>query len=103
MSEQLDNGGKVRSVVDSTVAIAFARFFMPIALAIIGWFMVTTVSDIKTEIRAANSALWIAVKDVEKTVNTQSNDVSGLKAANEYATKTIDRLVNVVDQLNKKP
>ena len=93
----------IRRVVDSTVAIAFARFFMPIALAIIGYFMVTTVSDIKTEIRTANAAIWVAVKEVADKVATQSTDVSSLKTANEFTTKAVDRLTAVVDQLNRKP
>ena len=93
----------VRRVVDSTVMIAFARFFMPVALAIIGYFMVTMVSDIKNEIRAANAAIWVAVKDVSVKVNTQSIDVSSLKTANEYTTKSIDRLTAVVDQMSRKP
>ena len=93
----------LRRVVDSTVAIAFARFFMPIALAIIGYFMVTTVSDIKTEIRTANAAIWVAVKEVADKVATQSTDVSSLKTANEFTTKAVDRLTAVVDQLNRKP
>ena len=93
----------LRRVVDSTVAIAFARFFMPIALAIIGYFMVTTVSDIKSEIRMANASLWTAVKDVGTKVATQSIDIAGLKTANDYTTKTVDRLVTIVDQINKKP
>ena len=93
----------LRRVVDSTVAIAFARFFMPIALAVIGYFMVTTVSDIKTEIRESNAAIWVAVKEVANKVATQSTDVSSLKTANEYTTKAVDRLTTVVDQLNRKP
>ena len=93
----------LRRVVDSTVAIAFARFFMPIALAIIGYFMITTISDIKTEIRTTNAAIWVAVKDIANKVNVQSSDVSSLKTANEYTTKSVDRLTAVVDQLSRKP
>jgi hypothetical protein len=93
----------LRRVVDSTVAIAFARFFMPIALSVIGYFMIATVSDIKTEIRTANAAIWVAVKDVANKVNTQSTDVSSLKTANEFVTKAVDRLTMVVDQINRKP
>ena len=93
----------MRRVVDSTVAIAFARFFMPIALSVIGYFMITTVSDIKSEIRTANAAIWVAVKDVATKVGSQSTDISSLKTANEFTTKAVDRLTAVVDQLNRKP
>jgi hypothetical protein len=93
----------IRRVVDSTVAIAFARLFMPIALAIIGYFMVQTVSDIKTEIREANAAVWTAVKEVASTVNKQNADIATLKTANEYTSKTVDRLTTAVDQLTRKP
>ena len=93
----------MRRVVDSTVAIAFARFFMPIALSVIGYFMITTVSDIKSEIRTANAAIWVAVKEVANKVATQSTDVSSLKTANEFTTKAVDRLTAAVDQLNRKP
>ena len=93
----------IRRVVDSTLAIAFARFFMPVALAIIGYFMVNTVADIKSEIRESNAAIWVTVKEVANKVATQSTDVSSLKTANEYTTKAVDRLTVVVDQLNRKP
>jgi hypothetical protein len=93
----------LRRVVDSTVAIAFARFFMPVALSVIGYFMISTVSDIKTEIRTSNAAIWVAVKEVANKVATQSTDVSSLKTANEYTTKAVDRLTTVVDQINRKP
>ena len=93
----------LRRVVDSTMAIAFARFFMPVALAIIGWFMVNTVSDIKQEISTANTAIWIAVKDVASKVNTQAVDIATLKANNDATTKSLDRLTVAVDRLTEKP
>ena len=92
----------LRRVVDSTIAIAFARLFMPVALSIIGYFMIMTVSDIKTEIRTANAAVWVAVKEVANKVNIQSSDISSLKTANDYTSKAVDRLTSVVDQINRK-
>ena len=89
----------LRRVVDSTVAIAFARFFMPVALTVIGYFMITTISDIKTEIRTANAAIWDAVKGVGSTLNTQSVDIAVLKSTGEATGKSVERLNTVTDKL----
>lgn len=98
----------LRRIVDSTVAITFARLFMPTAITLLGILMWSAVTDIKTsvvavqtEMRAANGTIWSAVKDVATKVNTQSTDVSSLKTANEYTTKAVDRLTAVMDQLRK--
>lgn len=99
----LDEQTTTRKVVDSTVAIAFARFFMPVALAIIGWFMTTTVAEMKNEIRDGNAAIWTAVKDVAKTVNGQSTDIAVMKANNDVTSKSVDRLTAIIDKLNSKP
>ena len=91
-----------RKVVDSTVMIAFARIFMPVALAIIGWFMTQAVADMKGEIRDGNAAVWSAVKAVQATVNTQSTDIAVLKNNNESTGRALDRLTSIVDKLNSK-
>ena len=91
-----------RKVVDSTVMIAFARIFMPVALAIICWFMTQAVADMKAEIRDGNAAVWSAVKAVQTTVNTQSTDIAVLKNNNESTGRAVDRLSIIVDKLNSK-
>ena len=91
-----------RKVVDSTIAIAFARFFMPVALAVIGWFMVNTVTDMKDQIRDGNAAIWTAVKQVQTTVNGQTTDIAVLKASKEDTSRALDRLTSIVDKLNSK-
>ena len=91
-----------RKVVDSTIAIAFARFFMPVALAVIGWFMVNTVTDMKDQIRDGNAAIWTAVKQVQTAVNGQATDIAVLKNSKEETTRALDRLTSIVDKLNSK-
>ena len=93
----------LRRVVDSTIAIAFARFFMPVALTGIGYFMMTTIADIKTEMRTANAAIWDAVKGVGFTLNTQSIDIAVLKTTGEATGKSLDRLNVITDKLITKP
>lgn len=110
MSDDGRNSGRpatldkaARKMVDSTIAIAFARVFMPVALAIIGWFMIQTVQDMKREIRDGNAAVWSAVKTVQTTVNTQSTDIAVLKESNANTGRAVDRLTAIVDKLNSKP
>ena len=93
----------LRRVVDSTLAIAFARVFMPVALAIIGYFMTTAVSDMKSQIRDGNAAIWVAVKEVAEKVNTQATDVAVLKQSRDETAKAVDRLTAIIDKLNSKP
>ena len=85
------------------MAIAFARFFMPVALAVIGWFMTTTVSEMKSEIRDGNAAIWASVKDVAAKVNGQAIDIATLKANNNATARSMDRLTIAVDRLTSKP
>ena len=87
----------LRRIVDSTLAIGFARFFMPVALAVIGWFMTTAVADMKAEIRDGNAAVWLAVKTLSVTVNGQATDIATLKARAEYTGKAVDRLTTIID------
>ena len=92
-----------RKLVDSTIAIAFARFFMPAALAVIGWFLVSTIADVKTAIRDGNAALWTAIQKVQTTVNSQTIDIAVLKTTKEETARSLDRLTTIVDKLNSKP
>ena len=82
----------VRKVVDSTVAIAFARFFMPIAIAVIGWFMVTTVTGIKDDIKENNKTLWAAVVKMNDTLVAHSTALGVLGIQIQEHQKAIDHL-----------
>ena len=86
----------LRKVVDSTVAIAFARFFMPIALAVIGWLMTTSFGDLKD----SNKLLWSAFNELKGTLGAQAADVAVLKTKMDSTTKAVDRLTGIVDQLH---
>ena len=102
MAEE-DKSIPLRKLVDSTMAVAFARFFMPVALAVIGWFLTTTIGDLKTEIRNGNASIWMAVKQVQTAVNSQASDIAVLKYSKDNITKAVDRLTGIVDKLNSKP
>ena len=93
----------LRRVVDSTIAIAFARFFMPVVLAVIGWFLVTTITDMKSEIRDGNAALWSVMRSVQTSLIGQATDIAVLKQSKDETTKAVDRLTGIVDKLNSKP
>ena len=100
---QTSSDKAARKIIDSTVALAFARFVMPIVLAITGWLMISTITDIKDEIRDGNAAVWMAVKEVQSSVNRQAVDIAGLEQSKSESTKAIDRLTAIVDKLNSKP
>jgi hypothetical protein len=63
---------------------------MPMALAIIGWFMTQAMGDIKTSLYSLGS-----------TVQAQSIDVAVLKSKMDNTIKSIERLNSVVTIKNK--
>ena len=85
-----DEKNPLRSFVDSTVSVAFSRLVMPMALAIIGWFMTQAMGDIKTSLYSLGS-----------TVQAQSIDVAVLKSKMDNTIKSIERLNSVVTIKNK--
>lgn len=87
----------LRKVVDSTVAIAFARFFMPVALAIIGYLMTTSFSDLKT----SNERLWTSFALLNKSVADQGKDQAVMKVQLDGVIKSVDRLSTTVDLIKK--
>lgn len=60
----------VRRIVDSTVMMTFARFVMPIAITIIGYFVVTSISDFKDQ----NARMWVAIAKMSGDI--QANSIS---------------------------
>ena len=93
-----DSNGRdpLRRVVDSTIAVAFARFFMPVALAVIGWFMAQGFQDVKN----SNDRLWAAVAKLTDITHTTISDVAVLKTKTDDMSKTVDRLTDKVDKIN---
>src|SRR5512146_1887848 len=65
----------VRRFVDSTAAVAFARLFMPVALAVIGFFMVTTLSDIKAQI----VQIWASNTKLNEDFQRQAISLAGVR------------------------
>lgn len=92
------NNGRdpLRKVVDSTILIAFARVFMPVALAVIGWFMVNSFNDLKD----SNNRLWTAVSKLTDISHSTVADVAVLKAKTDDMTQNVNRLSDKVDKLS---
>ena len=96
---QKQNSDGVRSFVDSTLAIAFARFGMPIALAIIGYFMTSTLTELKTDIKAATHSMWESVAAINNKLSSQAAEVATIKADVTNQSRNLDRLSTKVDTL----
>lgn len=89
----------LRKVVDSTIAIAFARFFMPAALAVIGWLLTTGFQDLKS----SNDRLWSAVAKLTDITHTTISDVAVLKTKTDDLSKNVDRITDKIDKMSVKP
>ena len=87
-----------RRAIDSTVMIAFARFFMPIVLAIVGYFMTTALSDIKI----ANKEVWVQLSKLNDTQAAAQAVQSGLAVRVEGVVKQLDHLQVQVDTLPRR-
>ena len=83
----------LRNIVDSTIAITFARFFMPIALAVIGWFMITTINDFKDK----NLEMWKYVGKLGDVTAVHSTDIASIKARIDEQGKSLDRIITIID------
>lgn len=78
----------VRKLVDNVFMVAFARLFMPIALAIIGFFMVTTLTDIRT----STSQIWIAIQKLSDMQSSQAVDIAKVQVRVDDTSNTIKDL-----------
>ena len=96
--QQSDTSGKIRGVVDSTLAIAFARFLMPIALAVIGWFMVNTMNGFQEK----NAELWKYVGKISDVTALHSESIAAIKAHIDSQDKSLDRIINLLDATSRK-
>lgn len=85
----------LRKVVNNTFAIAFARFFMPIALAVVGYFMVTTLNDI----HKTNDQIWSYLNKLSDNLQRQQVDIATLRVQTDNTSKQVDRLTITVDSI----
>jgi hypothetical protein len=93
-----DDNAPFRKAIDSTLALTFARFGMPIVVLVLGYFLSTTLSELKD----ANRQVWV---QLTKMVDgqAQANAVqSGLSVRVDGAVKQLDRLQTQVDGLQKR-
>ena len=88
----------VRRVVDSTAAIAFARLFMPVALAVIGFFMVTTLTDIKTQI----AQTWANISKLNESFQKQAIDMATMKVKVDDTGLQVNQLQVQVGDLQRQ-
>ena len=60
MNETLGNGinRKLNDAVESGWTKMFARVVLPVALAIIGYFMTTALTDLKTSLKDVRNQMW---------------------------------------------
>lgn len=99
MDEQLDGLEKpVKKLVENTYTIAFARLFMPVALAIIGYFMVTTLADIKT----SNNQIWAYLNKLSDTLHQQQIDLAKVKVKVDDTQYTINQLQSQIGDLQRQ-
>lgn len=86
-----------RKAIDSTLMLTLARFFMPVVVAVLGYFLVTTLGDLKD----ANRQVWIQLAKIVDG-QAQANAVqSGLSVRVDGAVKQLDRLQMQVDGLQR--
>ena len=74
MNETLGNGinRKLNDAVESGWTKMFARVVLPVALAIIGYFMTTALTDLKTSLKDVRSQIW----SMNTSVIAAQNDLS---------------------------
>jgi hypothetical protein len=103
-----DKNAPFRAAIDSTVMITIARFGMPVALAAVGWFVTTMLTDLKkgqevaiTEFRDGHKQLWQQVGKLNDIQTTNSIQLGTLTSKLDGGLKQIDHLQIQVDGLQK--
>lgn len=87
----------VRAAIDSTTMLVLARFFMPIVVAILGYFLTGVLDDMKQ----ANHALEHQIQHVsEQQADAQARAAAAVATLNA-AVKQLDRLQTQVDSIAK--
>lgn len=93
-----DENASFRKVIDSTLAITLARFFMPMVVAVLGYFLATTLSELKD----ANRQVWVQLAKMVDGQATSNAVQSGLSVRVDSAVKQLDHLQIQVDGLQRK-
>jgi hypothetical protein len=101
-----DKNAPFRAAIDSTLAITFARFGMPVVVAVLGYFAMTTINDLKAgqkdglnELKEGNRQVWVQVSKIADA-QAATNIVQGtLSAKVDGAVKQLDHLQVQVDSL----
>jgi len=88
----------VRKAIDSTVMLVLARFFMPAVLAVLGYFVVTTLGDLKS----AQQQMWLQLAKMVDGQATANAVQSGLSVRVDSAVKQLDHLQSQVDSLPRR-
>jgi hypothetical protein len=87
-----------RKAIDSTVMLAIARFLMPAVVAVLGYFLSSTLDDLKR----ANQNVWQQVNKMADA-QVQTNIMqSGLSVKVDNAVKQLDHLQLQVDGLPRR-
>jgi hypothetical protein len=93
-----DENAPFRKAIDSTLAITLARFFMPLVVAVLGYFLVTTLGDLKSRTEQVQAQVFKMI-DVQSATNSMQ---SGLSVKVDSAVKQLDHLQAQVDGLQKR-
>lgn len=103
-----DKNAPFRAAIDSTIMITIARFGMPLAIAILGWFVTTTLNDIKTgqrdglaELKTGQMQVWVQMGKLNEGQTTNSIALGSLESKVDGGLKQIDHLQMQVDGLQK--
>lgn len=88
----------VRKAIDSTVMLVLARFFMPMVVAVLGYFLITTLGDLKD----ANRQVWVQLAKIVDGQAQASAVQSGLSVRVDGAVKQLDHLQAQVDSLPRR-
>lgn len=98
-----------RKVIDSTTMLTLARFGMPIVVTALGYFMIATISDLKTgqkeglsELKEGNRLVWVQVSKIADAQSAANAVQSGLSVKVDSAVKQLDHLQAQVDSLPKR-
>ena len=103
-----DKNAPFRAAIDSTLAITFARFGMPVVVMILGYFFTTTLTDLKegqksgiAEMRDGQSKVWTQIGKVVEVQSTANAIQSGLSVQVNNTAKQLDHLQTLVDGLSR--
>lgn len=91
-------GPSFRKFIDSTTAITLARFFMPLVVAVLGYFLSTTLSDLKF----SNQQIWAQLGKMIDAQAVTNAAAAGVSAKVDAAVKQLDHLQGQVDSLPRR-